>query len=678
MLKKLLTSDKKIMGAKVDLQAEIYRVRMEQGNWLPSVDVTMNKGFENITGTDPESNTNLSFSELDVSLTQTIWDFGATNVDIKKADLVLLEKELTLQQQLQESLVDGVEAFLEVKRSQVNLDFAQQSEFNIKRVTGLEEIILEEGAGLSSDVLEAKKQLASAQTKRLKAEGKMQKAINTFYRVFNYIPKNVATFENMDFAVLSHLPVSIDTAIAKALVDNLDIKLAKVDVSQAEQDSAAISSSAFFPKITGTLEKKWKNDVAGIIGAKGEFLGKVELTFPISLGLTSLSEYKASIKDEESAKLDLDVEHSDVDEKVKNAWQKLLTSTLTWQSLRNQAYLSAASLELVRQEKALGNRSQINVLSAETALINAQSDASSARIDILIDAFSLLALLGNVSLESLNMREGYVPGQGPASDIAFHQKLSTEPVDRVVEGLQKIAANATAINIESPIAVDEGKGFDKMAIPHAANADSMLSEEELALQKKYSISAGSESSGTVDSKVSADNIPPQSVVAKEPKKAVTMQAVATELVIMPAKQQSLGDADIDPAKAVSGGKIYTNIVVPDITVAPKTAVTDAEVAPNVVVPDAEVDPNTIMPPDVEVDPNTIMPPDAEVDPNTIMPPDADVDPNTIMPPDADVDPNTIMPDAKVDSNKVVSDGGVDQNKKVPDAVLTPMLRAWTR
>ncbi|MDP6927867.1 MAG: outer membrane efflux protein, partial [Rhodospirillales bacterium] len=58
-------------------------------------------------------------------------------------------------------------------------------------------------------------------------------------------------------------------------------------------------------------------------------------------------------------------------------------------------------LALARKERQLGNRSLIDVLSGETAFINATSDATSAETDVAIAVFTLLNNMGRLNLDAI-------------------------------------------------------------------------------------------------------------------------------------------------------------------------------------------------------------------------------------------------------------------------------------
>ena len=85
-----------------------------------------------------------------------------------------------------------------------------------------------------------------------------------------------------------------------------------------------------------------------------------------------------------------------VEEQARNAWDNLETAQSNAQHLHNQADIAAEFLELARRERQLGNRSLIDVLAGETALINASSDAASADTDVAIAVFTILNVMGKL------------------------------------------------------------------------------------------------------------------------------------------------------------------------------------------------------------------------------------------------------------------------------------------
>jgi outer membrane protein TolC len=88
-------------------------------------------------------------------------------------------------------------------------------------------------------------------------------------------------------------------------------------------------------------------------------------------------------------------------EEGRNALAGWQTSSERSAHLANQVEIAARFLELARKEREMGRRSLLDILNGEVALINAQSDATAARIDEVIAAYRLLRAVGGLSTGAL-------------------------------------------------------------------------------------------------------------------------------------------------------------------------------------------------------------------------------------------------------------------------------------
>ena len=90
------------------------------------------------------------------------------------------------------------------------------------------------------------------------------------------------------------------------------------------------------------------------------------------------------------------------EQQARNTWSNLERDRLNAEFLKNQANIAAEFLELARRERQLGERSLIDVLAGETALINANSDATAVETDVLLNVFRLLNIMGKLEAGVVN------------------------------------------------------------------------------------------------------------------------------------------------------------------------------------------------------------------------------------------------------------------------------------
>jgi adhesin transport system outer membrane protein len=397
-LRELIATHSTINASENDITAATERAKASMGGWYPRINITSHYGTEyqdNFTG----DNTSLVTRDLNLNLTQLLWDFGATNAVINSAELQLelvkTQSAITKDNLILRALV----AHINVVRSNIVNQFALKSENNIKKQAQLENAMVSKGAGLSTNVLQAKVTLAGAQARRVQAQGALKLAINAYYTLFRKSPKDLEALEKLKLS-FSILPPSVDEAISIAFINNRNLKAAftGIDLVNAAID---ISKAGFYPVFEVTGDAKYKKDIGGAVGFEKEYLGKLQFTYPFNLGLTSINTVRASKNDAQAAVKRLSNLKHIIEEQVRSIWINYQTAVEIKQLLKNQANIAGIFLELARKERQLGKRELIEVLAGETNLINAQSDAASAETDVLIAGLTLMSVLGQLNLDIL-------------------------------------------------------------------------------------------------------------------------------------------------------------------------------------------------------------------------------------------------------------------------------------
>ncbi len=391
----MLRGNDRLAAATSDTESARNTMEYTRGGWYPTLTSTINYGYEKQNKPSGSLDTQAYRNQYTASLKQLLWDFGAVNASINASEASHKRTEAQQEVVRQGLILDGVTAYANLVKNLQQMDYARESVTNIRRQTGLEEAKVALGSGLSSDVLQAKRQLAGADASRVKAEIDLGKAQNAFRYVFNKAMADAKTMR-MPRVPLDLMPASHDDALKAARANSPAIKAAGHTVEYYRQQMEGTRAQAFFPKIELVGEANDKRNISGTMGAQQELLAKVEVSMPFNLGFTAINSLKAA----ESSLAAYDRRLSDtrdlLEKDVGNAWEDYILSKERAASLRNEAVLANEFLELARKERQLGNRSLIDVLAGETALINAQSQAASAEADVVIAAYTVLAVIGSL------------------------------------------------------------------------------------------------------------------------------------------------------------------------------------------------------------------------------------------------------------------------------------------
>ncbi|MGB0697293.1 MAG: TolC family protein [Rhodospirillaceae bacterium] len=398
VLQDMIVNHDRVQSARAQVDAASNRAREALGAWFPTLSGTGNIAYERQE--KPEQlNTNFTNWEWEFTLTQLLWDFGATNGQVEAARLIMGQSKASLDAARQALLLEGLTAFINLQRSASIVDYARQSEDNIRRQTGLEETRVERGSGLTTDVLQSKTQLAGAEARRVQGEGALQLAMNRYKAVFDTLPGDLdglSIVREPEFAVM---PESLDEALSIAFEVNPSLRAAQFAAAASHQTVRSTRGDSFFPRIEFEGSRSEQFNVGGTEGYKTEGLVKLQATWSFNLGGTAFNTLRASQADAVVADRTFADARRQVEERVRNAWHNLETFRSNASILRNQANIAGEFLELARRERQLGQRSLIDLLAGETALFNAQSDAESAEADVKLAAYSLLAAMGVLEVE---------------------------------------------------------------------------------------------------------------------------------------------------------------------------------------------------------------------------------------------------------------------------------------
>ncbi|MGN7610516.1 TolC family outer membrane protein [Magnetococcales bacterium HHB-1] len=400
LLPPLLVNHATVKAATLSRDAAHHDIKDAQSDWFPSLDISATAGREKQNKPSADDS-DLWPQNYSLTLTQLLWDFGAINASIDTAKAQAAQTEAGLNLAQQSLALEAITAYLNVKRAATVLDFARQSEKNIKQQTKLEDIRIRKGLGISTDLLQAKTQLAGANARRVRAEGDLKLAINRFRAVFSHNPKVTASLE-LPKLPATLLPDNLATVVKIAKKNNPRLLSAKLDVTIAEASYRNTRASNLFPQLEVSGSWKDKDDDSGTAGKKSELLMKLELSQTLNIGPQAWNQIasakKQRLASDERLRNTLDL----VEEEARNAWDQLETARKNADYLNSQAKIAEAFLKLARKERELGRRTLLDVLSGETALINSRSDAAAAEMDIYTATFSVLSAMGQLDPDTLH------------------------------------------------------------------------------------------------------------------------------------------------------------------------------------------------------------------------------------------------------------------------------------
>jgi len=399
LLEETVTAHDLVKAAEARRDGARARVSYARGERMPHLEAVANVGPERIDFPGDVKTTNEVRDMQTLAARQLLFDFGRSGAGISRAQSGLERAEAELTAVRQEILLRGITACLDVLRHRERLRLALESEKRIIEQTGIEETLVTKGAGLASDVLQAKSQLAGARAQLAKVEGQLAVARNRFVAVFGLEPTDefLADLE-LPEAPFAQAPSSQAKAAATALENSVEVQVAHFNIDMARQDVAG-AKAGYFPRLHLVGEAERQHDDQGIDGTRTEVRGLVEMTWDVFSGGKQQAltrEARSALTDHE---LRLDDLRKRIEERVAEAWQEMLTTRENARLLRDQAQILEEFLDLAKRERLLGTRSLLDVLNGEVGHLNAQSNAVSAETDRAIALYSLFHAMGQLDVD---------------------------------------------------------------------------------------------------------------------------------------------------------------------------------------------------------------------------------------------------------------------------------------
>jgi len=256
-----------------------------------------------------------------------------------------------------------------------------------------------------TDVAQSQSRLALAQGQTRSAEANLIAARERYIQVVGKAPGALDAPPP-----LPGLPASADEAVAVALDHNPDLIAARERAKAAGYD-VNVASAGRLPKVSVFAGADYgdflgSNKIPGSVQSSTSAAAGVRATIPLFQGgLPAAQRRQAQARENVALEQEIGAERQ-VIAAVRAAYaqwqaaQSLITSS--------QSAVDAASLSLegVRAENTVGNRTILDILNAENELLNAQVQLVTSRRNAYVAGFNLLSTMGKAESRDLGLDGG--------------------------------------------------------------------------------------------------------------------------------------------------------------------------------------------------------------------------------------------------------------------------------
>ncbi len=298
----------------------------------------------------------------------------------------------------QSVILEGTTGYLNVLRQSSLLAIAEQNERSIREQLNLEDERVRRGAGIAVDVLQAKSRLQFPLEQRATVRGALEDVRSRYLQVFGRVPLPT------EMAIprrRADIPDDLETAVSIGVTSNPQVRVAQRQIDIVATQRAAIKSE-YQPRIDLVLEGSYEKDFNGVPDIRRDYSGRLRGTWTLFNGFSTQSRARQATYDSQARMEELAQIRRKTAESIRLAWYALMTAQERTELLENAVNIASEVYDSRRKLREAGRETIITVLDAESEVLAAQINYTSAQFDALIARYQLLRAMGQLEIDIID------------------------------------------------------------------------------------------------------------------------------------------------------------------------------------------------------------------------------------------------------------------------------------
>lgn len=334
-----------------------------------------------------------------------IYSGGSVKNSVKAAKIRVEAGQADLRGTESTLFANVVAAYMDVIRAEALVGLNRKNvsvlEVNLQATSDRFEI----GDVTRTDVAQSQSRLALARSDARTAEADLVSARETYIRLVGHAPEQLAPPPP-----LPNLPASPDEAVQIALDSNPNL-IASRERSKAAEKDIDVAGAGRLPTVSLFANGSYSNYLNTLGGASSAEFPQTDrsaqagasISIPIFQGGRPAAQRRqAQAQAQATMEQEIEAERQ-VIAQVRSAYTAWVASQDVIASSQIAVDASNLSLEGVRAENSVGNRTILDILNAEQEYLTAQTELVTARRNAYVAGFTLLAAMGHAEARDLNL-----------------------------------------------------------------------------------------------------------------------------------------------------------------------------------------------------------------------------------------------------------------------------------
>jgi TolC family type I secretion outer membrane protein len=373
--------------------------------WRPRIDAGADVAVQK-TDTDPNpsgTQTGTKYpADFSITLTEPVFRGFKTVKGVKRAEATVEAGRQNLLAVEQQTLFDTVQAYMNVIRDRRILMLRQRNVKVLQEQLRSSQERFNVGEVTRTDVAQSRARLSLSESTVAEAKSNLAASIATYTKVVGHAPGS------LKYPKLPKLPKTLDSANALAERINPDI-LAAAFTAEAARHNVGVVRGDLLPTVT--LEASGTRTIQDLDHVDNGNVNQLTLLGRVSVPLYESGSVYSAVREakqtESQRRIEIIGAARTVREAVVTAWNFLIASRETIVSAKAQVSANTLALEGVKQEYLVGSRTTLDVLNAESELLDSQVILAQAERDQIVAAYQILGSVGQLTARQIGLGVDY-------------------------------------------------------------------------------------------------------------------------------------------------------------------------------------------------------------------------------------------------------------------------------
>jgi outer membrane protein len=388
----------KLDAARAVLRATDETVAQVNSGYRPTLNGAADVGYSTVE-TDPRSATTNGETHprgYSITASQPLFRGFRVQNGVREAEANVRAGRETLRAAEQTVLLETATAYMDVVRDQAIVKLRESNVEVLSRELKAARDRFSVGEVTRTDVAQAEASRANAVSQLDLAKSNLQTSRGNFERATGHVPGKLSEPRTME----KRLPRTLEEAVSISSKENPAVVGALYREQSARHTVDKIWGELLpSAQLDATYSKRLDPSPVTNSSETSTVIGR--LTVPIYSG----GEIQARVRGAKQTHLariqEIEQNRTEVRALVVQAWSQLLASRAQVTSGNVQVASNRTALTGVREEEKVGQRTLLDVLNAEQALLNAQVDLVTAQRNVVVFSYTVLQNTGRLNVQEL-------------------------------------------------------------------------------------------------------------------------------------------------------------------------------------------------------------------------------------------------------------------------------------